>query len=390
MNFSTVVGTASTDHVRGPPRRATFALEPVDSLPRLAARIDSLALRALEPNPFFLPDFLDPAIEAFGPCGLKLAIVSDREELLFFAPVIAPPRRLFGAARLRVWTHAFAPLGSPLIDRDAAPEIADEIMAALRRSGRRSLVIPDMPLKGAAARTFRAAAKHHGSHVEAGRQARPILRTSPIDAPDAFERLISAKHRRDLDRQLRRLCERGAVSVMTARNATDLEAAFTSFAVLERSGWKGRRGTAIDQDAAIVDFARDAVTRLARRGAAAIDVMRVGERPVAALIRFDHAGLSIPWKIAYDESFSAFSPGKQLMCDATRRWLLDASILRVDPVCEGSNPLMSGVFKDSEPYGALFVSTRRRDMGMLLSASLLDMKIAGRRRAKALLQRRRR
>ena len=52
-------------------------------------------------------------------------------------------------------------------------------------------------------------------------------------------------------------------------------------------------------------------------------MLRVGEKPIAALIRFDHGGLSIPWKVAFDEEFAAFSPGKQLMCDETRRWLAD-------------------------------------------------------------------
>ena len=88
------------------------------------------------------------------------------------------------------------------------------------------------------------------------------------------------------------------------------------------------------------EFARIAVTQLAQKGFAAIDVMRLGDRPIAALIRFDHGGMSIPWKVAFDEEFAAFSPGKQLMCDETRRWLADPTIERVDPVCEEDNPLM--------------------------------------------------
>ena len=51
--------------------------------------------------------------------------------------------------------------------------------------------------------------------------------------------------------------------------------------------------------------------------------------------------MSIPWKVAFDEEFAAFSPGKQLMCDETRRWLADPKIERVDPVCEEDNPMMA-------------------------------------------------
>src|SRR5687767_3345186 len=96
---------------RPQPRRGAFALEPVSSLQRLAGQIEDLAERALEPNPFFLPEFLEPAMRALGPKSLRLAVFSDRGELRFFAPVVAP-RRFIGTRRLCVWTHSYAPLGS--------------------------------------------------------------------------------------------------------------------------------------------------------------------------------------------------------------------------------------------------------------------------------------
>ena len=95
------------------PRRGAFALEPVDALPRLAERITELAKRALEPNPFFLPEFLEPAIQAFGGRGLRLAIFSDRNDLRFFAPVLATSGGLLRSPKLSVWTHSYAPLGTP-------------------------------------------------------------------------------------------------------------------------------------------------------------------------------------------------------------------------------------------------------------------------------------
>ena len=48
----------------------------------------ALAERALETNPFFLPEFLEPAIQALGTKRLRLAIFSDRDDLHFFAPVV--------------------------------------------------------------------------------------------------------------------------------------------------------------------------------------------------------------------------------------------------------------------------------------------------------------
>ena len=119
-------------------------------------------------------------------------------------------------------------------------------------------------------------------------------------------------------------------------------------------------------------------------------MLRVGEKPIAALIRLEQGGISIPWKVAFDEEFAAFSPGKQLMCDETRRWLVDPKVERVDPVCEEDNALMAPLWPDREAYGTLLISSRRWGLGARLSAGMTDLKRAGKATAKSLLQRPRR
>lgn len=386
--------TATLNSVRRPrsqpqSRRGAFALEPADSLPRLVARVARLAERSLEPNPFFLPEFLEPAIRALGRKRVKLATISDRDELRFFAPVIAVGRGILSGPQLRVWTHPYAPLGTPLIDRDYAKQVAESLLADMGTSGRRLLAIPDLPLDGPSAAALRTAAGRRGYATEAALQLRPILRPEAGDGLHTFDLMVAQKRRRELDRQLRRLCETGSVSFMPARTPSEIEAAFNMFIALEASGWKGRKGTALQRRASILRFARNAVLQLAQRNLAAIDVIRLGDRPIAALIRLEHGGVSIPWKIAFDEEFAVFSPGKQLMCDETRRWLLDPAITRVDPVCDEDNPLMAGLWPNRERYGTLIISTRRWALGPRVSAGLMNLRAAGRRRAKALLSRKR-
>jgi hypothetical protein len=372
---------------RPQPRRGTFALEPVEALPRLAERVNALAERSLESNPFFLPAILAPAIKALGGKGLKLATFSDREDLRLFVPVIATGGRLLSSPKLTVWTHPYAPLGAPLIERDLAPQVADSLIKHLRTSGRTLFSIPDLPLQGEAAQCLQKSAERWGFWIEAAREMRPVLNPRHGGGAANFEQMATHKRRRELDRQLRRLCDMGAVSFMSARTASEIEAAFNIFITLEASGWKGRRGTALQKRRSTHEFARIAVMQLAQTGHAAIDVIRVGDRPVAALIRFDHGGLSIPWKIAYDESFSAFSPGRQLICDETRRWLSDPTVRRVDPVCEEGNPLFAGLWRDREAYGTLIVSTRRLAIGARLRAGMINARTSARKVAKSLLYR---
>lgn len=376
--------------VRVQPRKGTFALEPVEALPRLAERIARLADRALETNPFFLPEFLEPAVELIGRKSLRLALFSDRDELHFFAPVVAQGGEVFGGRRSMVWAHPYAPLGTPLIDAEAAPVVTDALFAHMRTSRRRVFTIPHLPLEGAAAAALRAAAQRDGFWTVAERQMRPILDPSRAGGIAAFDKMVNQKRRRDYDRQLRRLCDAGAVSFMSARSPTEIETAFNMFLALESSGWKGRRGTALAKRDNVQKFARTAVARAAQRGQGAIDVIRVGDRPIAALIRFEHRGVSVPWKVAFDEEFAAFSPGKQLMCDETRRWLSDPSIRRVDPVCEEDNALMAPLWPEREPYGTLFLSSGRLGLSARMRAGAANAKRLAKAQAKLLLSRRKR
>lgn len=375
------VGPAARTQVR----RGTFALEPIEALPRLSERIRNLAERSLETNPFFLPEFLEPAIEGLGRKGLRLAIFSDRDDLHFFAPVVTGGGQL-GGRRFTVWAHPYAPLGTPLIDREAAAQVTDSLIAHMRTSRRTLFVVPHLPLEGAAARALRDAAERGGFWTVAEGQMRPILYPDSATGIAEFDSMVSQKRRRELDRQLRRLCEAGAVSFWSARTASEIDTAFTMFTALEAAGWKGRRGTALAKRQGVHDFARLAVTQLAQKGQAAIDVLRFGDRPVAALIRLDHQRMSIPWKVAFDEEFAAFSPGKQLMCDETRRWLADPTVERVDPVCEQDNALMAPLWPNREAYGTLFISASAWGINARIRAALADLKGAARTQAKLLLR----
>lgn len=373
--------------VRPQARRGTFALEPVTALTRLSDRVSALAERSLEPNPFFLPQFLEPALQALGTKSLRLAVYSDREDIRFFAPVVASTGGMFGRRRFSVWTHPYAPLGTPLVDREAAPAVAADLIRHMRTTRRTLFALPNLPLEGETAELMRHAAGRRGYWTVAERQMRPILHIGAGSGAADFDGMVSQKRRRELDRQLRRLCETGAVSLMSARAGSEIETAFQMFAALEAGGWKGRRGTAIARKNAVHEFARAAVMQLAQIGHAAIDVMRVGDRPIAALIRLETGGLSIPWKIAFDEEYAAFSPGKQLMCDETRRWLADGSVARVDPVCEQDNPLMASLWPEREPYGTLLVSAERWGLSARMAAGMAEAKGAAKRSLKSLLRR---
>jgi CelD/BcsL family acetyltransferase involved in cellulose biosynthesis len=370
---------------RSLPKRGTFALEPIEALPRLSDRVKRLAERSLETNPFFLPEFLEPAIQGLGKKNLRLALFSDRDDLHFFAPVVVQSGGILAGRGFSVWAHPYAPLGTPLINRESAPQVTDSLLQHMRTSRRPLFAIPHLPLRSLTADALRAAAERSGYSTVAEEQMRPVLYPKAAGGIAEFDKMISQKRRRELDRQMRRLCETGAVSFMSAKTPTEIDAAFNMFTALEASGWKGRRGTAIARKDSVHEFARLAVAQLAQSGLATIDVLRVGEKPIAALIRIEHAGTSIPWKVAFDEEFSAYSPGKQLMCDETRRWLMNPTVVRVDPVCEEDNPLMAPLWPEREPYGTLLIASRKWSLGARWQAGYVNLKSAGKARVKQMI-----
>ncbi|HEX2257311.1 MAG TPA: GNAT family N-acetyltransferase, partial [Afifellaceae bacterium] len=182
----------------------------------------------------------------------------------------------------------------------------------------------------------------------------------------------------ELARQLRRLSEIAPVSFASYRRADEMATAMEAFLVVEAAGWKGRRGTAMAQDPALKRFAASAVAGLARRGGAAIDAMFVGDRPAAALVRFQAGGLSIPWKIAYDETFAGYSPGAQLMSHVSRAWLSDPAVSRVDPVCDADNRLLAQLWDERETYATLVLATGPGRLRPRLAAHLFDARQSAR------------
>jgi CelD/BcsL family acetyltransferase involved in cellulose biosynthesis len=360
-------------------------LEPAAALPGHVAAIADLAARCRQPNPFFLPEFLGPAIGALGRGAVALALVAGADgRLIFFAPVSAAGLEagLFAAAR--IWTHAYAPLGVPLIDMARADEAAAALFDGLGRAGRRLLVLPDVPLDAPEVAALRRHAEARGyCRLAAAIDKRPVLRADRSGGAQAFRAMVPRKKRKELARQLRRLSDIAPVSFATYRRADEIATAMEAFLVVEAAGWKGGRGTAMAPHEALKRFAKDVVAALARHGGAAVDAMFVGDRPAAALVRFQAGGLSIPWKIAYDEAFAAYSPGAQLMSHVSRAWLADPDVTRVDPVCTSDNRLLAQLWDEREPYATLMLATGPARLGPRLLAGLCE----ARHRARGLARR---
>ena len=99
---------------------------PLAELAPIAEEWRALAARALEPNVFYEPAFALAAAPVFGRdvgAGLVWSAAYARRLVGVFPARIE--RRRYGIALpvLVGWTHPYAPLGTPLVDRDAGAAV---------------------------------------------------------------------------------------------------------------------------------------------------------------------------------------------------------------------------------------------------------------------------
>ncbi|TMJ05542.1 MAG: GNAT family N-acetyltransferase [Alphaproteobacteria bacterium] len=338
------------------PASASFARERADASPRAIGRAEwrtlaalaeirgawrDLSGRALEPNVFYDPAFALAAAPVFG---------ADVGAVLVWSNIA--PQRLIGLFPLRIerryglmttltgWTHPYAPLGVPLVDRDEADGAIGALLAHVEADARlpQLVVLPLIARDGAFAEAMaRVLAQHGGAAAHFGEHARALL------APDeraSYLDHVAHKKRKELRRQRRRLDEKGAVTFVSAHEPGAIAPALADYLMIEAAGWKGRAGTAARQNADVLHFVQSAIAALSADNRVRIDRLTRGEMPLAAAITLSAGDRAWFWKIAYDEAHASFSPGVQLTLALTQQLLADEAIAQTDSCATADHPMI--------------------------------------------------
>ncbi|MGN6584855.1 MAG: GNAT family N-acetyltransferase [Rhizobiaceae bacterium] len=346
-----------------PPRK--LAIYPASAGFDLVDELDHLSARTIEPNVFFNPRFLAPAMPRLEDREVRLAVIRDgddqsRSRLRFLAPFsIERPAMGIGTSVMRIWSSPFGPLGTPLVDRDDPLGVIEDVFTMLARPHLqlpRVAVLPDIPLDGPFANLLRVFATSRDlTLITTDSRERSFLEGG--NEPEAYLRQgLSAHHYRGLNRLRRRLAEQGTLAYRVSRHPDEIRADVEIFLTLEASGWKGREETAMVIDRFRAAFAREAIHRLAERDLCRIHSLTLDGRTIACLIVFVEAGTAYTWKTAYDEALAAYSPGVLLMMDVTRTHLDDPNINRTDSCAVPDHPVMSRIWTDRKPFGTMVLA----------------------------------
>jgi CelD/BcsL family acetyltransferase involved in cellulose biosynthesis len=320
----------------------------------------ALAENALEPNIFYHPDFARAAAPLLG-SGVEAVLVWDSSRLVGFFPLTAVQRRY--GARLglaRGWTHPFGPLGTPLVHRELAIPVVAAFLDYLAEdeTAPKHLLLPYLHEAGLVAATLKAALSDRGGMcVAIGRHRRAALMPGKKGA-DYLAEAIGPKRRKELRRQRHRLADRGAVKFTLTQSPGDVTAALREFCNLEAAGWKGRAGTAIAQQPAIVRFVETAVGALAAQNQANIARLTCGPRTLASAIVLRSGAGAWGWKVAYDEAFAEASPGVQLYLDLTETLLADPAIAVVDSCATADHPMIDHIWRERLPIADWLITLK--------------------------------
>ena len=352
-----------------------------------------LAGRAIEPNGYYLPDWeLAVNATARGRTG-ALALTALRDaRLIGLLPVVPMWQALKIPLPALVSADPYGTLCTPLLDREEAEAAALDLMQEARAAGAHALIVRAAALDGPAMRAFREELRRDG--------LRPVLLESHLrasldatrDADELLGDALGAKKLKELRRQRNRLADHGEVRFDIARTPQQVAAAVETFLVLEASGWKAQRGTALAQDEGDAAFIRRASVALAAHGQCEIISLCAGETPVASGIVLRHGDRAFFFKLGVDERFAKFSPGVQLTLDLTRYLCADPAIRFADSTAAPDHPMINPIWRGRLAIGDVLIPLHRRGVVVPLIRAALALRQAIRepaRRVVHLLRQRR-
>ncbi|WP_417670079.1 GNAT family N-acetyltransferase [Roseibium sp.] len=342
--------TPTADHGQTANDLHTHVLDPLNAGDCLE-KWQELAKNALEPNPFFGPDFLIPFLDEMGRRNVRLLAVSSATsgDWLLAAPV-APRKVGLTIPAATAWATEFGPLGAPLLAPGAPPFAVPTFLNLITRTtGLPLAAFPYIPLDGPAAAALGSAA---GWRTISANEASRASHASGNEGEAQFAKAFSGKRRKELPRLIRRLSAQGEVKFESHRHDEAIRQ-FENFLQLEASGWKGKRGTALLSHHNSATFARQMISQRAAVDAVRLDAISVAERPIAMLVVLLEAGRAFSWKIAYDEAYARFSPGAQLTLFAFERNLRDPAISGADSLAVPGHPMIEPLWRGRMRYGTL-------------------------------------
>ncbi len=348
-----------------------------------------LAERASEPNIFYEHWFLRPSLDRFDHHpDLQLFLLWSGEpghsQLLGLVPLGVVSR--FGrlpVPHVENWMHHNCFLGTPLVRQGSEQIFWGALLAALDAGDWPGFLhINGMTIGGPLDRSLRAVCGDQERRCDLVHSEARALLEGQCTAEQYSQTKIRKKKRKELLRKRRRLAETGELRFSRHRDMENLDNWLDEFLALERKGWKGQEGSALDCSDATREFFRSAMPGAAQSGQLERRDMRLDGQPIAMLINFRSGRGAFGFKTAFDEEYSRYSPGVLLQIE-NLDCLNSETLDWVDScACEG-HPMIDGLWVDRRHIGRFSIElkglSRSTSFRAVRLAESLMAKVKGRR-----------
>ncbi len=324
---------------------------------------------ALEPAGFNAPELLLPILSKRDDSSLLL--IENETSTLMALPFVST----------RLVESSFV---SPLL-ASGVPHVAssahDETLTAFLKNQTKPFLFKALPSEGKFFEALKELAEHFT--ITQSWQRACLLTTGTFDSWMAKN--FDQKRRKEFKRLRNRLSEQGKLTLDDLKGSTGLEQFTRDLLELEAAGWKGKRGTALLNDADLQFAFRASMINLAAGDKLRFWRLALDGKPLAvlyAIVEGDQAWLG---KIAYDENFAKFSPGVLLILDATESFFAEKKIKRVDSSAIPNHPMIDRIWRDRIAMADILVageSVSQRRFALTLKA--LNIKQQLRDKAKSI------
>ena len=339
------------------------------------AQWDDLAANAEEPNAFYESWYLLPSLRAFG-SDVSIFSVHIGGLLVGLLPVQASSQYgRWPVPHAQNWRHPNIFLGTPLVRKGNAAAFWQALLAEFDQNAKKSLFlhINGMSTDGPLAAALEQLSGEQGRRMGLVQEEDRAFLQSDLSPEEYYTASMRGKKRKELRRQKNRLSETGNLVFSRGDGSGSLQSWVDEFLALERQGWKGAQGSALDCADETRQLFLDALAGAAERGRLELLDLRLDGKPLAMLANFLSAPGSFSFKTTFDEEYSRFSPGVLLQIENLALLERDGTDWCDSCAVEG-HPMIDSVWTGRRCVGrysiAIGGAVRRAMFGAYLGAEL--------------------
>ena len=355
-DFAARRAVSETDAATGRRAELTSCLLPAREFGAIAAaQWDALSNNALVENPFYSRTFIRGGLGTIdtGSGIAAFAVWSRKGHLVGFFPM----RSLFGTGYGAQNIYQFN--GAPLVHRDNAEDVILKWLLAIRDGPLPGCwQLPDLQLNGPLHDLICQTAPRLGlSLAVVNTYSRPQLTRLEGGFEAHLSQALGKSRRKELERCLRRLREKGVLRLERATAPDAIRSALEAFLALENAGWKGRAGTSFLARGEDASFARAAFSSDGTAHATIIDTLLLDDRPIAINVNIASGSTLFSPKTAYCEDLRSFAPGLVLEYLVIERFYSEPDFVCMDAATTVDGHVLQGLWNETVPVGTLYVGS---------------------------------